>query len=86
MGLITAWLAYTFLKGEVQSAYQQVTADVEELIQEHSYYHQPTTYYKIVDGQIIDVETGEIVELPKTTEITDDMEETAKARHDLTTD
>ena len=86
MGLITAWLAYTFLKGEVQTAYQQVTADVEELIEEHAYYNQPTTYYKIVDGQIIDVATGEIVDLTQTTEVTEEMEEIAKARHDLTAD
>ena len=86
MGLITAWLAYTFLKGEVQTAYQQVTADVEELVDDYAYYNQPTTYYKIVDGQIIDVATGEIVDLTQTTEVTEEKEETARARHDLTAD
>jgi hypothetical protein len=44
----------------------------------------PTT--RLVDGQIVDAVTGEIAELPQTTEVTEEMEETARARHDLTAD
>jgi len=83
MGILTAWVGYALLKREVQKGYIQVTADVEELLERHLV-EEPRL--QIVDGEIIDVVTGEIVDLPKTTEVTDEMEETAKARHDLTTD
>ena len=83
MGLITAWVGYALLKREVQKGYIQVTADVEELLE--SYIHQ-VPELQIVDGEIVDVATGEIINLPKTTEVTEEMEETARARHDLTAD
>ena len=87
MGILTAWVGYALLKREVQKGYIQVTADVEELLERYEHQDsQPNTFFKIVDGQVIDAVTGEIVELPKTTEITEEMEETATARHDLTAD
>jgi hypothetical protein len=87
MGLITAWVGYALLKREVQKGYTQVTADVEELFERYlDQDPEPNTLFQIVDGQIVDAVTGEIVGLPQTTEVTEEMEETARARHDLTTD
>jgi len=88
MGLIAAWVGYALLKREVQKGYIQVTADVEELLEryEHRDEPQPHTFYKVVDGQIVDAVTGEIVDLPRTTEVTDEMQETADSRSDLTAD
>jgi hypothetical protein len=83
MGILTAWVGYALLKREVQKGYIQVTADVEELLERHL---DQGPQLQIVDGEIIDVVTGEIINLPKTTEVTEEMEETATARHDLTAD
>jgi len=83
MGLITAWVGYALLKREVQKGYIQVTADVDELLGRHL---DQGPQLQIVNGQIVDAVTGEIINLPKTTEVTDEMEETARARHDLTGD
>jgi hypothetical protein len=85
MGLITAWVGYALLKREVQKGYIQVTADVEELLERYlDQEPEPNTLFQIVDGQIVDAVTGEIINLPQTTEVTEEMEETARARHDLT--
>jgi hypothetical protein len=62
MGLITAWVGYALLKREVQKGYTQVTADVEELFERYlDQEPEPNTLFQIVDGQIVDAVTGEIV-------------------------
>lgn len=88
MGLLTAWLAYEFLKSDVRYAYERALMDIHEM-QGDAYELEevePHTYYELIDGQFVDVVTGEIAELPKTTDVTEEMEETARARHDLTAD
>ena len=88
MGLITAWLAYEFLKSDARYAYDRALIHINEMPGDTYELEEiePHTYYEIIDGQFVDVVTGEIAELSKTTEVTDEMEETARARHDLTTD
>jgi hypothetical protein len=83
MGLIAAWVGYRYLKYEVQKGYIQATADLQDLIQSNA---QPHPHFGILDGNLVDLVTGEIINLPKTTEVTEEMEETARARHDLTAD
>jgi hypothetical protein len=88
MGLLTAWLAYELVKSNVKYAYERALIDINEMQSDVYEFEEiePNTYYELIDGQFVDVATGEIAELPKTTEVTEEMEETARARHDLTAD
>lgn len=87
VGLLTAWLAYTFVKDRADEMYRLALSDIRDIAEEYS--NQPTqphTHYQLINGELVDIVTGEILELPKTTEVTDEMQETADARHeDLTT-